>query len=118
MPHALHKQRVNALEFLFSEEDLVDGKLLYNWRSFLEHISPEIEFLCPQGIFLMCTCKVLPQLRNRNVEIQIPTLMKNPRNQVNNQTIGGILIGRQLHLHGSELHSPSDIIINGNFQPD
>ena len=44
--------------------------------------------------------------------------MKNPRNKMNNKTIGRILIRRQLHLHGPKLNPPPNLIINGNFQPN
>lgn len=66
----------------------------------------------------MGSIKILPQLGDRDVKVQVSILMEDACDEVNDKTIGRVLICRQLYFHCSELHPPSDVIIDGYFQPD
>ena len=44
--------------------------------------------------------------------------MKSPCKEVYKETVGSIFVSHQLYLHGSELNSPADSIINWYFKSD
>jgi hypothetical protein len=66
----------------------------------------------------MGSVEVLPQFADGYVEIERVTLMEDTRDEVDEQAVCRILVSSQLHLHGSKLHPPSDIPVDGDFEPN
>lgn len=66
----------------------------------------------------MGSIEILPQLADGNVEIERITLMQDSCDEVDEETVRRILIGSQLHLHGPKLHPPTDLSVDGDFEPN
>ena len=99
----------------FSKKDLKDSHLLYNWLSLFIDVGSEEEFLFSDCISLMSSVKILFEFWDGDVEVNVLIFMKNSGDDVNENAVGCILISSEWYFHGSELDSPSDVIINGYF---
>jgi hypothetical protein len=96
----------------------VNGQLFNDWLSVVEDIGSEEEFFFDQGIPFMGSLKVLSQFRDGDVEIEITGLVEDSSDQMDDKTVCGILIWSKLDFHCSELDSPANLIVNGNFKSD
>lgn len=118
MLETFHEQVINAIKTLLSEQYLVYCQFFDDWFAFVKNVGPKVKFLLSEGIFSMCPLKVLSQLWNGNVEIEISCLMEDPGDKMDEKTVGSILIRSELHFHGSELDSPADLIVDWYFESD
>jgi hypothetical protein len=60
--------------------------------------------------------EVLPQPRNGNIEIEIIVFVQDAGYKMDEETVGGVLVGSELHFHSPKLYSPADVVIDRNLQ--
>lgn len=78
-------------------------------------VGSEEEALGSESISLMGAAEVLPELRDGNVEIECWVSVEEASDEVDEETVGRVLVSSQLYLHRAELNAPTDIIVQGYF---
>lgn len=64
----------------------------------------------------MGAIEVLPEFGDGNIKVEGWVSVEESSDEVDEQTVGRVLIGSQLHFHRAELHSPTNIIVHRNFE--
>ena len=105
-------------EVFTPKKNFLDAELLDNWLPFSDNICAEEKLFFPHCIHFMRSLEVFLNCTHRHVQVQFHGTMKSPDEKVNQKAICSILISHKLYFHGSELDSPPDFIIWGDFQPN
>ncbi len=80
-------------------------------------VGAEEEALGSERVPLVGAVEVLPELRNGNVKVESGVGVEEAGDEVDEETVRRVLIGSQLHLHRAELHAPTNVIVQGYFEP-
>ena len=107
----------NAFVVTLSEHDFSNAQLFDDSNAVPIDIGPEVKFLPKQCIAVVCPLKIVPNLRNGYIKVQILILMQNPGNKVDKYAINCILIRSELDLHRPELHKPPNVIVGWGLEP-
>lgn len=100
-----------------SEEDFGHTELLNDWGAAVVDVGPEEEALGSDGVPLVGAAEVLPEFGDGDVEVEGGVCVEEAGDEVDEETVGRVLVGSQLHLHRAELHAPTDVIVQGYLQP-
>jgi len=107
----------DAREGTLPEEDFSHAELLDDRGAAVVDVGAEEEALGSEGVSLVRAAEVLPELRDGNVKVESGVGVEEAGDEVDEETVRRVLIRSQLHLHRAELHAPTDIIIQGYFEP-
>jgi hypothetical protein len=105
-------------EVSLPEQDLLHTQLIYHRWPRVVDVGAEVELLSAQRVPLVGAVEVLAQFGDGDVEVEGVVLMQHPGDEVDEETVGRILVSRELHLHRPELHAPPDLAVNGDLEPD
>lgn len=116
--HSVFDLMEDPMKVSFSEQNFQDGEFLYDRFPVAIDVGPEVKLFLDNCVLFVGSLEVFSELGDWDIQIYIVVFMQDSGDQVNKNAIGTVLIRCQLNLHCPELHSPADVVVNRNLEPD